>query len=216
MALKAVIFDMDGVLVDSEGFWAKAELDVFSSYGVQITEDLAAQTKYMTTTEVTEFWYGKFPWENLDIPSVEQEVVTRVIGLIQSEECTMSGVQDFIRHLKNKEYKIGLATNAPLRVAEAVLKKLQVRDLFDTVNSSESEIHGKPHPAVYLASAKELGIGPEHCIAIEDSHSGLRAAKEAGMKTAVFTNNNENIDFEIADFKIRNFKDALLPVFSGE
>jgi sugar-phosphatase len=63
MALKAVIFDMDGVLVDSEGFWAKAEMDVFSSYGVQITDDLAAQTKYMTTKEVTEFWYERFPGE---------------------------------------------------------------------------------------------------------------------------------------------------------
>ncbi|NIF06184.1 hexitol phosphatase HxpB [Chryseobacterium sp. Tr-659] len=216
MALKAVIFDMDGVLVDSEGFWAQAELDVFSSYGVQVTEDLAAQTKYMTTKEVTEFWYEKFPWDNLDVPSVEHKVVTRVIEMIQMEDCTMAGIQEFIRHLKNKEYKIGLATNAPLRVANAVLEKLEIRDLFDTVNSSESEEQGKPHPAVYLTSAKELGISPEYCIAIEDSHSGLKAAKAAGMKTIVFTNNDESIDFDIADFKIFNFNTEYLAVFNGE
>lgn len=213
MTFKAVIFDMDGVLVDSEGFWAKAEREVFSSYGALVTDELAAQTKYMTTKEVTEFWYGKFPWENLNVSSVEQEVVSKVIGLIQTENCTMSGVQEFIKDLKSKNYKIGLATNAPLRVADAVLEKLQVRDFFDTVHSSEFEEQGKPHPAVYLSSAQQLGISPEYCIAIEDSHSGLKAAKAAGMKTIVFTNNDEAIDFEHADFKIRNFTSAQLPVF---
>lgn len=130
MNLKAVIFDMDGVLVDSEGFWAKAEREVFSSYGALVTDELAAQTKYMTTKEVTEFWYGKFPWENLNVSSVEEEVVSKVIELIQTENCTMSGVQEFIKDLKSKNYKIGLATNAPLRVADAVLEKLQVRDFL--------------------------------------------------------------------------------------
>lgn len=210
MALKAVIFDMDGVLVDSEGFWAKAEFEVFSSYGVKVTDELAAQTRYMTTKEVTEFWYQKFPWEKLDVPSVEQEVVSKVIELIQTENCTISGIQEFVKDLKNKEYKIGLATNAPLRVADAVLEKLQVRDYFDTVHSSEFEEKGKPHPAVYLTSSQKLGISPEYCIAIEDSHSGLKAAKAAGMKTIFFTNNDENINSDLADFKILNFREGLL------
>ncbi len=213
MVVKAVIFDMDGVLVDSEGFWAQAEQDVFSSYGVQVTDELAAQTKYMTTREVTEFWYEKFPWGNLDVSGVEQEVVSRVIELIQREDCTMSGIQDFIQDLSHKEYKIGLATNAPLQVADAVLEKLKVRDLFDVVHSSELEIQGKPHPAVYLTSAQKLGVSPEYCVAIEDSHSGLRAARAAGMKTIIFTNNDENKYSDLADFKIMTFKDALLPVF---
>ncbi|MEF9478865.1 hexitol phosphatase HxpB [Chryseobacterium sp. RRHN12] len=213
MALKAVIFDMDGVLIDSEKFWAQAEFDVFSSYGVKITEELAAQTKYMTTQEVTEFWYERFPWENFDAADLENKVVTRVIEMIHTNACTMSGVQEFIRNLKNNDYKIGLATNAPLRVAHAVLEKLEVYDLFDTVHSSEFEAQGKPHPAVYLTSAKNLGISPEHCIAIEDSHSGLKAAKAAGMKTIIFTNNDENINSSLADFKILDFNTVFLPVF---
>lgn len=213
MALKAVIFDMDGVLIDSEKFWAQAELDVFSSYGVQVTEDLAAQTRYMTTQEVTEFWYERFPWENFDSSDLEHKVVTRVIEMIQNQDCTMSGVETFIKNLKSKAYKIGLATNAPLRVAHVVLEKLQVRDLFDTIHSSEFETQGKPHPAVYLTSAKNLGVSPEHCIAIEDSRSGLKAAKEAGMQTIIFTNNDESIDSNLADFKILDFNTAFLPVF---
>jgi epoxide hydrolase-like predicted phosphatase len=213
MALKAVIFDMDGVLIDSEKFWTQAELDVFSSYGVQVTDELAAQTKYMTTQEVTEFWYERFPWENFDSSDLEDKVVTRVIEMIQSQDCTMSGVQEFIQTLKSKAYKIGLATNAPLRVAHVVLEKLQVRELFDTVHSSEFETQGKPHPAVYLTSAKNLGVSPEHCIAIEDSQSGLKAAKEAGMQTIIFTNNDESIHSNLADFKILDFNTDFPAVF---
>ncbi|WP_126650344.1 hexitol phosphatase HxpB [Chryseobacterium aureum] len=213
MALKAVIFDMDGVLIDSEKFWAKAELDVFSSYGVQVTDELAAQTRYMTTQEVTEFWYERFPWENFDASDLENKVVKRVIEMIRDQDCTMSGVQEFIKNLKGREYKIGLATNAPLRVADVVLEKLQVRDLFDTVHSSEFETQGKPHPAVYLTSAKNLGVSPEHCIAIEDSHSGLKAAKEAGMQTIIFTNKDESIHSNLADFKISDFNTDFPAVF---
>lgn len=213
MALQAVIFDMDGVLIDSEKFWTQAELDVFSSYGVQVTDELAAQTKYMTTQEVTEFWYERFPWENFDSSDLEDKVVTRVIEMIQSQDCTMSGVQEFIQTLKSKAYKIGLATNAPLRVAHVVLEKLQVRELFDTVHSSEFETQGKPHPAVYLTSAKNLGVSPEHCIAIEDSQSGLKAAKEAGMQTIIFTNNDESIHSNLADFKILDFNTDFPAVF---
>ncbi|PTT21467.1 HAD family hydrolase, partial [Chryseobacterium sp. HMWF028] len=202
------------VLIDSEKFWTQAEFDVFSSYGVQVTDELAAQTKYMTTQEVTEFWYKRFQWENFDATDLENKVVTRVIEMIQNQDCTMSGVQEFIKNLKNKKYKIGLATNAPLRVAHVVLEKLQVRDLFDTVHSSEFETQGKPHPAVYLTSAKNLGVSPEHCIAIEDSHSGLKAAKGAGMQTIIFTNNDKSIDSGLADFKILSFNTVLLPMFS--
>jgi sugar-phosphatase len=96
-----------------------------------------------------------------------------------------------------------------------VLEKLQVRDLFDTIHSSEFETQGKPHPAVYLTSAKNLGVSPEHCIAIEDSQSGLKAAKEAGMQTIIFTNNNEDTDSNLADFKILDFNIVFLPVFGG-
>lgn len=110
---KAFIFDMDGVLVDSEGYWKQAEFEVFTSLGVKVTEDQAKLTKSMTTFEVTQFWYEKFPWDNVDLEVVEQLVVSRVIALIETEDCMIKGVKTFIEKLKVKEYKIGLATNSP-------------------------------------------------------------------------------------------------------
>src|ERR1044072_1742139 len=113
---KAVIFDMDGVLIDSEKFWAQAEKEVFGSLGVKVTEEYCAETKSMTTSEVTQFWYAKFPWKEKELQDVEQMVVSRVMELIEREECHIEGIKNFIEALKAKNYKIGLATNSPEKI----------------------------------------------------------------------------------------------------
>lgn len=204
---KAIIFDMDGVLIDSEGLWGQAEKEVFTSLGVRVSDANCALTQSMTTSEVTRFWYEKYPWENTDLDSVEQMVVMRVIALIQTQDCQIQGVKKFIENLRSKNYKIGLATNSPEKIIPVVLHKLDVLHLFDSVSSAENEIKGKPHPAIYFNTAEKLAVKPENCIVIEDSYSGMLAAKNAGMKVAAFTNGNKDIDFDIADYKIDNFVD---------
>jgi sugar-phosphatase len=203
--LKAVIFDMDGVIVDSERLWEKAEKEIFSALGVIVTDEYAGLTKSMTTSEVTKFWFDKFPWPDKDLDVVEQMVVSRVIELLGTEDCLIHGVKEFIKKLRAKDYKIGLATNSPTRIISTVLQKLNLADLFDTVCSSEFENNGKPDPAIYLTTARKLNIEANKCIAIEDSYSGMLAAKKAGMKVVAFTNGNTHIDFEIADYKFDNF-----------
>lgn len=208
---KAIIFDMDGVLVDSEGFWKQAEFEVFTSLGVKVTEDQAKLTKSMTTFEVTQFWYEKFPWDNVDLEVVEQLVVSRVIALIETEDCLIKGVKTFIEKLKVKEYKIGLATNSPKRIIPIVLKKLDVLHLFDATLSAESELKGKPDPAIYFSAAEKLGAAPAECIVIEDSYSGMLAAKNAGMKVIAFTNGGKVRNFEISDHQIDSFESDEIP-----
>jgi|TARA_R110002096_G_scaffold14261_1_gene49742 sugar-phosphatase len=203
---KAFIFDMDGVLVDSEGYWKQAEYEVFTSLGVEVTDEQADLTKSMTTLEVTQFWYERFPWGNVALEVVEQLVVSRVIALIESEDCLIDGVKSFIEKLKEKKYKIGLATNSPQRIIPVVLKKLDALHLFDVALSADSEIKGKPDPAIYFSAAEKLGANPEECIVIEDSYSGMLAAKNAGMKVIAFTNGSKTKDFQIADFHIDSFE----------
>ena len=207
MNKKAIIFDMDGVIIDSEKLWAQAENEVFTSLGVKITSELSEKTKSMTTAEVTKFWYEKFPWKSTDPEIVEQRVVSRVIQLIETEECNIRGVKPFLEKLKTQNYKIGLATNSPLKIIPAVLKKLDISHFFDIVWSAEFEEKGKPDPSIYYSTAKKLNTKPEHCLVIEDSYSGMLAAKKAGMTVVAFTNGNNEIDFEIADYKINNFED---------
>jgi len=94
--LKAVIFDMDGVIVDSEELWKQAEKEIFSALGVIVTDEYAGLTKSMTTSEVTKFWYDKFPWQDEGLDVVEQMVVSRVIELLGTEDCLINGVKEFI------------------------------------------------------------------------------------------------------------------------
>lgn len=204
---KAVIFDMDGVIIDTERLWKQAESEIFSSLGVNVTDELSEITKSMTTSDVTKFWFDKFPWQNISLDTVEQMVISRVIRLIDTEDCEIYGVEGFIERLKAKDYKIGLATNSPNNLIPAVLKKTDVLHLFDTVSSAEAEVNGKPDPAIYLTTAAKLNVAAINCVAIEDSYSGMLAAKKAGMKVIAFTNGNKEMNFDIADFKIDRFDD---------
>ncbi len=203
---KAVIFDMDGVIVDTEKYWKQAEYEVFTSLGVKVTDNYSEMTKSMTTSEVTKFWYAKYPWKNADLSVVEQMVISRVIEFIETESCQIKGVKPFIERLKTKKYKVGLATNSPKRIIPVVLKKLDILHLFDSILSAESEKRGKPDPAIYYESARRLDSKPEDCIVIEDSYTGMLAAKNAGMTVVAFTNGNRKNDFEIADYKIDSFE----------
>jgi len=203
---KAIIFDMDGVLIDSEALWKQAENEVFTSLGVEVTEKYTEMTKSMTTSEATKFWFDKFPWKNFDLETVEQMVISKVIDLIKSENCEIEGVKHFIEKLKDNNFKIGLVTNSPNRIIPTVLQKLAISHLFDSISSAEFEQKGKPHPAIYFTSSKKLNTEPANCLAIEDSHSGMLAAKNAGMKVIAFTNGNKEKDFHLADYKIVSFK----------
>ncbi|MGG7033805.1 MAG: hexitol phosphatase HxpB [Flavobacterium sp.] len=206
---KAVIFDMDGVIVDSEKFWAKSEYDVFTSLGVKGMDEFSNQTKFMTTKEVAEFWYGKHPWNNTSISDVEQMVIDKVIELITTEDCAISGIKEFIQNLRNANFKIGLATNSPSRIIPKVLEKTKMLHLFDAVASADFEVQGKPHPGVYFSIAGKLKVSPSDCVAIEDSTNGMLSAHSAGMSVIAFTNGNKNLSFEIADYTLHSFENIL-------
>lgn len=206
---KAVIFDMDGVLVDSEGIWKQAEFEVFSSLGVSVTEKGSLLTRSMTTKEVTRFWYEQFPWKGRTLPEVEEMVIQRVVELIRSEDCVIKGIRAFITKLKAQHYKIGLATNAPEKIIPTVLEKTQTRLLFDIISSADREEKGKPHPAIYLNTARKLKVKPQECAVIEDSRTGMKAANRAGMTVIAYTKGNKNMSFDLADYEIDRFSDGL-------
>ena len=198
--IKAIIFDMDGVIIDSVEIWKRAEKEIFSSVGVKLSDELCQVTETMTTTEVTNFWFDRYPWKGKTLKEVESLVIERVAHLIKEEGKAIEGIEKLIRNLKVKGYKIGLATNSPSRLIPVVLEKLKIRDYFDVTSSAEHELEGKPNPLVYLTVAKKLNVEPESCVAIEDSSSGLLAAKKAGMKTiAILKNNQDNVGNQIAD-----------------
>ena len=208
MVCQAVIFDMDGVLVDTEELWAQAEIEVFSSLGVELTAEGLERTRAMTTADVTAFWYSRFPWKHEPPEVAEQKVVSRVIELIRCTDCTIEGVLPFIEQLKSRNLKIGLATNSPARVIPPVLQKTGLENMFDVVCSAEHEEKGKPHPAIYLQAARRLKTPPSGCAVVEDSLYGMQAAKSAGMRVVAFLPDAGEQNCELADHVITTFENA--------
>jgi mannitol-1-/sugar-/sorbitol-6-/2-deoxyglucose-6-phosphatase len=204
--IEAVIFDMDGVIIDSEEIWKKAEHEIFSSVGVKLTDEFCKITEAMTTREVTNFWFNKYPWKSKSLKEVENSVIEYVACLIKEEGKAIKGIEEFVKKLKAKGYRIGLATNSPSCLIPVVLEKLALDKYFDATSSAEHEMDGKPSPDVYLTTAEKLNIKPENCIAIEDSHSGIMAAKNAGMKTVILGAKKQNAETkEIADHTISSY-----------
>ncbi len=203
--LNTVIFDMDGTLIDSEPFWTLAEKSVFGELGVEITEDLARKTAVMTTEEVTNFWFSRFPWKGKSLQQVELDVIAKVSELICELGTALTGVQEILSFFKQRDFNIGLATNAPACLIPTVLDTLDIASYFDCVCSSESEIAGKPAPHVYNTVLRKLGASPVNSIAFEDSLSGIIAAQSAGLKTIVIPPFSDYVDpkFDRAELKLK-------------
>lgn len=180
--LKAVIFDMDGTLCDSEPFWQIAEYEVFSTVGVTLTTEMMHSTIGLRIDEVIRNWYDQFPWEGKSEAQIHEEIVDRVIALVRERGELLPGVKAAIAQVKRSGLRIALASASPMRLIEAVVDHFGIRDSFELLRSGVDDSHGKPHPAVYIRTAVDLGVAPVNCLAIEDSFNGLLAAKAARMR----------------------------------
>jgi HAD superfamily hydrolase (TIGR01509 family) len=181
-ALKAVIFDMDGTLFDSEPLWQIAEFEVFSSVGVTLSEEMMHSTVGLRIDEVIANWYLQFPWQGKSQQQVHDEIVDRVIGLVRAQGRLLPGVEAAIAQVRSAGLRIALASASPMRMIEALVTHFGIRDAFEILRSGADDSHGKPHPAVYIRTAADLGVPTIQCLAIEDSFNGLLAAKAARMK----------------------------------
>lgn len=180
--VQAVIFDMDGVLIDSEPYWVEAEQHVFRQLGVKLDPALTAQTSGMTTRAVTELWFQHSPWQGWSIEQAEQAVIDYVAQAVQERGEVKKGVPELLQQLQRWQIPVALATNSPSSLMHTVLDKLQLRPYFQALCSIELVTQGKPKPDIYHLAASKLGVASEHCLVFEDSVTGLTAAKAAGMK----------------------------------
>jgi len=208
---EAVIFDMDGLLIDSEPFWVKSEMEVYASLGVILTTEMCRSTFGMRIGDVTRYWHNKFKWDtNLNpLEQVERRIINKVIGLINETGVLFEGVMYILDFFRKKNLPLALASSSHQIVIDTVLDKFNIRGYFKVIRSGEFEERGKPNPAIYLNTAKDLNIEPSNCIAFEDSLSGLNSAAAAGMKTVAVPDKDNFNDsrFDIADLKLKSLCD---------
>ncbi|MCW3463558.1 hexitol phosphatase HxpB [Chitinophaga nivalis] len=213
--LNTVIFDMDGLLIDSEPLWGLAIQEVFATVGVILSPELTHLTTGLRTREVVSYWHNYYQWEGKSAAQVTEEIIDNVIAKILATGQPMEGLEYILQFFREKGFKIGLASSSSLRLINAVLDHLDIRDYFQAVYSAEFEDYGKPHPAVYLACASALGSDPLECIAFEDSVTGMTAAKAARMTTVVVpeAHNRKDVRYSLANLQLNSlleFNDARL------
>jgi beta-phosphoglucomutase family hydrolase len=206
--LKAVIFDMDGVIIDSEPLHFSVDQDIMKSYGISIErEDLEP---FVGTTN-PEMWTKLKETYKLcasvnDILS--KQIREKINRLSSSGLAPIDGITALLEMLQGRGVRIGLASSSPRRFIEAVLDSFGISSYFTSVVSGEEVVHGKPAPDVFLRAAEELGVHPQQCLVIEDSMHGIQAAKSAGMICIGYINpNSGQLDLSKADCTVDTIRD---------
>ena len=182
----AAIFDMDGLLVDSEPLWDQAELDIFSSLKVDISRrHELPDTLGLRIDQTVRMWFEALPWNGPDQAEVTQRIIARALALVEETRPLLPGVAQALQLCQQQGLKVALASASPLFMLERVLEMFDLRKYFDAIASAEALPYSKPHPQVYLDAAAKLGVDPLNCVTLEDSFNGMIATKAARMRSIV-------------------------------
>ena len=206
---EAVIFDMDGVLVDSEPIYTAVERNNFRQLGLSITEEEHRRFQGIATDRMWQLLRAKY-----DLKQSVEELVEMTKGFVTPYFHSMEkidpipGVDELIIMLKKKGILLAVASSSYPEVIDIILRKTGLKDYFDVVVDSQMAGSSKPDPDIFLLAAVKLGISPDRCIVIEDSANGIMAARKAGMFCIAYTGQDFELqDYPGADMHITRFKD---------
>jgi len=177
----AALFDMDGLLVDSEPLWRKAEIEVLARHGVALTEDQCRETQGKVIGEVTRMWFERYPWSGPGPEEVALEVLDAVDVLLGTVAVAKPGALTVLDLCRARGMRLALASSSPHRLIDTVVDRLGLAGRFEVLHSAEYEPAGKPDPAVFVSTARLLGVDVSRCVVFEDAPAGVEAAKAAGM-----------------------------------
>jgi HAD superfamily hydrolase (TIGR01509 family) len=186
--IEAVVFDLDGVLVESEEVWDEVREAYVRERGGRYDEDVQRALMGMSSPE-----WSRYLHERAGVPdepqAINDEVVRRMLAAYRDHLPLIDGAVDAVRRLAQL-YPLALASSSNRELIDTVLLVAGLAQLFRATVSSEEVAHGKPAPDVYLEAARRLGVDPQHCAAVEDSHGGIRSAKSAGMRVIAIPNSS--------------------------
>ena len=206
MQLNTVIFDMDGLLIDSEPLWQEAGSELLNQFDLSLTDEQYRSSTGLRTPEWIDHWFTHFGISK----SKAKESITiteeKAIKKIKDIGLAMPGVDYIMHFFKERGFGIGLASSSPMRLIDVVVDKLNIRPFLDASVSAEALAYGKPHPQVFINCAEALAVKASQCIVFEDSFNGLIAAKAAKMKCVVIPHGAsfDNKEWGAADLKLKS------------
>jgi HAD superfamily hydrolase (TIGR01509 family) len=184
--IEAVVFDLDGVIVDSEHVWDEVREQLARERGGRWHDGAQADMMGMSSTE-----WAAYMHDVIGLPEppgeINAEVVDRLLARYREQLPLIDGAVDAVQRLAGR-FKLGVASSSNRPIIDAVLEAAGIAELFDATVSSEEVARGKPAPDVYLEAARRLGVEPSHAAAVEDSSNGLRSAHAAGLRVLALPN----------------------------
>lgn len=210
---EAVIFDLDGTLVDSMWIWPAVDEEYFKKYNLDVPEEFHEEMEGKSYTELALLFHETFTTLNCTIEDIKKEWYNMSYEKYIHEVPLKPGAYEMITALRKNGIKFGIATSNSRELVDAVLKALHVEELFDSVRTACEVKCGKPSPDVYLLVADDLQVSPEKCLVFEDIPKGILAGKNAGMRVCAIddeTSRNQNEQKKaLADYFIHNYNDII-------
>jgi HAD superfamily hydrolase (TIGR01509 family) len=214
--IEAVVFDLDGVLLQSEEVWDAVRERYVREAGGRYDDEVQRAMMGMSAPEWSRYLHEEAGVRE-DPEDINRAVVERMLQAYRRELPLLPGAVEAVRRTA-ESFPLGLASSSNREVFEAVLDLAGIADCFSATVSSEEVPRGKPAPDVYLEAAHRLGVAPERCAAVEDSHAGIRSSKSAGMRVVAIPNGGYPPDveaLELADAVVQSLDDLTIRVLTG-
>ena len=213
--IKAVIFDMDGVISDTLDIHCRAESEILSGYGINISiKQIPERYNGVPDTEMFKDIFEKAN-KTENIQEVYDKKWKLMEKLLKNNIRAIPGAIPLINILRENNFLLGVASSTPIEFIEQVVKTLDIKEKFYALTSTYEVKHGKPNPDIFLLAAKKLGTKPQECVVIEDATSGIQAAKNAGMKCIAITTTHKKEDLAQADKIIDNFSELTISLINS-
>lgn len=208
---RAVIFDMDGSLVDSMWVWLEVDREYMEKYKLISPDTFHKDIEGMSYVQTAQYFLDTFPVLGCTVEEVCREWTEMAIELYQTKVPLKPGAGEFLKRMEEQGIRMGIATSNSRELALAALDALHIRKYFSAVITSDEVRKGKPEPDVFLKAAEELQVPPEACLVFEDIPNGIRAGKRAGMSVCAvedsFSVPYEEEKRELADYFIRDYRE---------
>ena len=206
--IKGIVFDCDGVIVDSEPYFAKGCADQLTTFGVDFDEEIFEAATGGTARLMCEMLVAKYPQINQTVDEYEKGFFYYTNRYLMSDELEpMPGFVEFVKTGYEKGIKMVVASSSPYYYVEHKLKLFGVFEYFDNIVSADDITHTKPHPEIYLKAVEKLGLNKDEIIAIEDSTNGIKSAKSAGLYCVGFKASEIIQDTHEADEEVKAFNE---------